>query len=75
MNPLVRKYLILREIVIILGLLEFLGLGCGIFFLATKDYQSSVAFFVMMGVSYYTSTHLWYRVMELMLRIERERRK
>ena len=64
------KYRILKEIVVLLGLLEFLGLGGGLFFAGAKEFSSSMAFFALMGISYYTSSKLHYKVLELLVRLE-----
>ena len=63
------KYLVLKEIVTLLGLFEFISLGLGAFSIGEKDWSMSVLFFCLMGASYYASTKLNYRVLEMLVRL------
>ncbi len=64
-----KKYLILREIVMWLGLFEYLGLGGGLYFLGSGDYQQSAVFSVLLAISYYISSRLSWYVNELLIRM------
>ena len=66
----IRKYLILKEIVTLMGLFEYLGLGGGLFFAGAHETTKSVLLFILMGISYYTSTKLAYAVNERMIKIQ-----
>jgi hypothetical protein len=61
---------VLKEIVTWMGLFEYLGLGGGLFFAGADDIPKSVAFFILMGVSYYISTKLAYATSERMIRLQ-----
>ncbi len=63
------KYLILREVVIWLGLFEYIGLGGGLFFAGRGEAQPSAVLFLLMGLSFYISTKLAYYVQELLIRL------
>ena len=69
------KYLVLREITILLGLYEWMAWGFGAYFLGAKEFTSSLAFYISMGISYYISTKLSYKVLELLIRLENSRRE
>lgn len=64
------KYRILKQVVIVLGLFEYLGLGGGLYFAGARQFQESVAFFALMGISYYVSSNLSYKVLEYLIRLE-----
>jgi len=64
-----KKYLILREIVVWLGEWELIAFGLGAFYLGAKGFQNSVAFFILMCVSYYISTKLGYKVLEFIVKL------
>ena len=66
------RYLILREIVVLLGLWEWMALGLGAYYIGAREFQNSVLFFILMGVSYYTSTKLSYKVFELLVKLNKE---
>ena len=65
-----KKYRILKQVVIVLGLFEYLGLGGGLYFAGAARFQESVAFFALMGISYYISSNLSYKVLEYLVRLE-----
>ena len=69
-----RRYQILREIVIWLGLFEYLGLGGGFLFLGAGDYLQSGAFFGLLAVSSYISSKLGWLTSELMVRMATEKK-
>lgn len=68
MSPQV-KYKILREVVVILGLLEYLAFGLGALFIGAREWINSVIFFCLMGISYYISSKLSYKVLELLVKL------
>ena len=68
-DPLRRRYLILREIVIALGLFEWVGLSGGFYFLGREDSAASGVFFAVLAVSYYISYKLAYTVQELLIQL------
>jgi hypothetical protein len=69
-NKEIRTYLIMKEIVTLMGLFEYLGLGGGLFYAGKGDTKASIAFFILMGASYYISTKLAYAVSERMIKIQ-----
>jgi hypothetical protein len=48
-DPEIRKYLILKEVVTLMGLFEYLGLGGGLFFAGAGRGEVSVIFFIKNG--------------------------
>ncbi len=64
------RYKVLKQIVIILGLLEYLGLGGGFYFAGKAQFQESLLFFVLMGVSYWVSSNLGYKVLEYLVKLQ-----
>jgi hypothetical protein len=69
-DPLRRRYIILREIVTLMGLVEYLGLGAGI---SSAIMENSLGIYIsalILGTSYYISTKLAYRVSELMIQLQ-----
>lgn len=69
-NKELRKYIVLKEIVVLMGLCEYLGLGGGFFFIGAGRYQESAIFFTLLGVSYYISAKLGWRVNEMLVRLQ-----
>jgi hypothetical protein len=67
-----RKYVICREIVILLGMFEYISLGLGIYNTGAKDYTVSVVWFCLMVLSYYISSKLGYKVLEWLVRMEKD---
>jgi hypothetical protein len=66
---------VLKEIVTLLGLFEYLAAIACVYMAGAKEYQGSLVFLVLMGISYYASTKLNYKVVQLIFRIENERNK
>ncbi len=64
-----KKYLILREVVLLLQLLEFIGLGGGLYFLGKEAAQESAVLFVLLVVSSYSSSKLGWLCQELQIRM------
>lgn len=64
------KYKVLKEIVTLMGLWEWMAFGLGAYFIGAKEFQSSLIFFVLMGISYYISTKLGYTVLELLVKLQ-----
>jgi hypothetical protein len=67
-----RKYLVCREVVILLGMFEYVSLGLGVYSTGARDYTGSVVWFILMVVSYYISSKLGYKVLEWLVRLEQE---
>ena len=63
------KYRLLRETVIILGLLEYIAMAIGVYYIGAQDFTSSLCYFVGMAISYYVSTKLSYAVMEMLVKL------
>ena len=68
MNRLV-KYNLLKELVTWMGLYEWMALGLGSYFIGAKAFTASLAFFISMGISYYLSTKLGYKVLEMLVEL------
>ena len=62
-----RRYHLLKEVVTLMGLFEYLGLGGAMYSLGARDFRQSLIFGIVLGVSYYVSTKLQYRVNEMMI--------
>ncbi len=67
-DPLARKYLLLRELVVLLSLFEYIGLPIGTFFIGREDYQTSGVFIGLTALSFYTSSKLGWYTQELLIR-------
>ena len=68
------RYRILREVVIWLGLFEYLGLGGGFMFLGREDYLQSGGFFALLAVSSYISAKLSWVASEMLIRLATEKK-
>jgi hypothetical protein len=64
-----KKYLLLREIVIILSLLEWIGGGGFLYSLGAEEGFQSVVFFILLAISFYSSSKLAYLTSELLIRM------
>jgi hypothetical protein len=69
------RYRILKEIVILLGLFEYLGLGGSLYFLGAERFQETLWFLLLMGISYYISSKLGYRVSEILVQLQIQKAK
>ena len=69
---LLTKYRILQEVVRLLGLGEYIAFGSGLFFLGAKEMDITWLFLGLMVTLYYIRDRLEYKVMELMLKLNRE---
>jgi len=69
------RYHILKTIVELLGLLEYLAMGYGLISFYTKDSRSWQLAIIILAISYLTSYELGYYVNRLQIRIELERGK
>ncbi len=64
------RYVILREIVTLMGVLEFIALPLGTYLLGAQRVESSVAILTATAVSWYISTKLSYRVHEMLVELQ-----
>lgn len=68
-DPMLRKFYILQEVVVLLGLFEYVGLPLCTFFIGRADYQISGAFGIATALSFYTSSKLGWYVQGLQIKI------
>lgn len=67
------RYHILKTIVELLGLLEYLAMGYGLISFYAKDSRNWQLAIIILAISYLTSYELGYYVNRLQIRIELER--
>ncbi len=64
------RYLIVREMVIFLGIGEYILLFLGTFSAGEQDYTNSLLYYILMSISYYISTKLSWKLSEWVIRLE-----
>ena len=79
MNPpalkLKTKFRLLREIGIFLDMMVYFGLGGGIYSAIQDESIKAMLFATLMGVSFYTSSRLGWKVQELQIKMLLEENK
>lgn len=68
-----KRYLLLRELVIWLTLFEWIGGGGFLYSLGARDMEQSVVFFILLAISFYSSSKLSYLTSEYLIRMATEK--